>query len=509
MKRINIFIFTFIFIVVLTVNTAALTGYITGTVFYNNKRLENVDVKLVDLNISTETDEAGNFRFKDVPVTYESGPHKVVLNHKDFKEKEAKVYVDHNRLMILNSELKAKPGKIYGKTIPETIIKINDYKIKANKEGEFELKGIEPGEYKVEFNHPDYFLAKRKVTVPVNDEVKFEQSLKPKLASLEGYTLDGSTVEISGNNLEIKDGYFNVKELEPGKYQLKIKKTGYIPYKKEYNLQANENINLGNIDMDLKKYVKTYFQEDAWLGAYFLNKNLKNHEKYYPYLNIRKRNLYKKDPDSIFKLILSDYIIAQNTEILKEIGESNIKTGEDLSNFIKKLREKDELLVDRELYLLTYLKNEVEKNFNILKNYSGYKYRFYHFKLNQEKKKKEYHESLFTTEKMVKELASKNQQFPIGKEMFKESRNTTQVINNMLPGEYEKLINYIESPLVSLNNDIDEKEDVLKNARISYIDVNFNDISSITTFFSLFKKKMIKNEDLKLDEWLMWEEINK
>ena len=191
------------------------------------------------------------------------------------------------------------------------------------------------------------------------------------------------------------------------------------------------------------------FTEDSWFGAYLIKGNNIDADPFTVFYDIRENNYLKRNPESDFKTILADYILMKNFSIfgknpdLMEMEQEELEKKLNNNSFIESNN------IELEFNLLYKIKEEVANRYiSLSNNYPPYYYyRFFHIQVTK------YEEA--TTEELnsdiIKENSTYDKSFPINENEFKDSKETTKKINDMLPMTANSMKQYRNSPLVSYN----------------------------------------------------------
>ena len=128
------------------------------------KTIANANIK----NHKIKADQEGAFILKNI----KPGSHTFKIEHKDYFTKKINIDVGLNENKELDFiDLKGKPGKITGKTVPNSDILFGSRKIKTNKEGIFNIKNIEPGQYLMQIKRQGYTNYNEKIEIGPNEKI--------------------------------------------------------------------------------------------------------------------------------------------------------------------------------------------------------------------------------------------------------------------------------------------------------------------------------------------------
>lgn len=179
------------------------------------------------------------------------------------------------------------------------------------------------------------------------------------------------------------------------------------------------------------------FEEDAWLGAYFLSPEREFRME--PFIEIRNNNYSNRTPESDMKTIIADYIIAENLTDYDRL---------DLDDFDIDDREyKDIDEIEKEINLLYKITKEVEARYRSLKNNLNASsfYRFFHIQVSEFEEVTLDHLDYV----LVEENSNYDEKIDPGENELQGSKKTVEMINNLLPVQIEQMKAYRNLPLVT------------------------------------------------------------
>lgn len=189
--------------------------------------------------------------------------------------------------------------------------------------------------------------------------------------------------------------------------------------------------------------------EDSWIGAYFLKNHLLNeNEKINPFIDIRRANTNQSDLSSNFKLIIVNSILANELQIIKAMQQRNVDYDEIYKlEYLIDNYEIDQEILSIELSLMLKLKDEIINTFenNIKSENKKSVYNFYHI-------------FLYKTESFsVSGINSDNngiykEKFKSNQNELKESKVNTDYFNQLIPLSAAEVLEFRDSPLVTINS---------------------------------------------------------
>ena len=451
-------------------------AYFKGYIF-NHKRepLENVKVKIKELNKTTTTNLKGEFSFDNIP--YSQKPYKIIIEHNDYKKRVAEYFTSFNRVMYIMENLEPKKSEIKFDLPIGTNLNINDKNYNVDKKP-FIVKDLEPNEkYNIKAEHKNYKSNERNIKLQINEKRKLKDfSLETIPAKVEVNTIPNTKISFNNiNYVSNRKGKINI-DLKADKYNILIDKQGYIKKEIKKDINSNDFINL-NIDLERKQYISNTFTEDSWIGNYFLNNNFVNN--YYPFIEIRNRNKDKNNLENIVKTIISDYIIINQLEIVNTINFNTVENSSDLMDKLEVLELKD-YPVWEEIYIISQLKKEIDRKLKLIK--SNFSYNFKHITLKRENSNNNNDESLnnltklFQNNKLIRNIQTVNE--------IEESKRNNQVISNIYNDNLEQLKKNSNTPLISING----------NGKIIKKDINtftvtLNDLEQMQSFVNIFPER--------------------
>ncbi|KXS42424.1 MAG: lipoprotein [Candidatus Frackibacter sp. T328-2] len=226
--------------IVLSNNPGILSGKITDP---TGSALNGVNVSIVELGKNQTTDYSGNFEFEVLPGTYS-----LEFTNSDYQKVTRKETVQSDKTTFVSIEMTPKPGQISGIVLDNYGVPINDVQVSilgANKQtktlsnGHFLLEDVPPGNYTLEFIHPQFQIYNVTADVKRAQETNLGNiMLQEKTGMLTGRVLEDSTGNpIANVNVEIQEtgvststnsnGYYTFNNLRIGTYKLQISAVNY------------------------------------------------------------------------------------------------------------------------------------------------------------------------------------------------------------------------------------------------------------------------------------------
>ena len=464
-------------------------AYFKGYIF-NHKRepLENVKVKIKELNKTTTTNLKGEFSFDNIP--YRQKPYKIIIEHNNYKKRIAEYYSSFNRVMYIMEKLEPKKSKMIFDLPIGTKLDINNKSFRVDKKP-FIVNNLKSDNYIVKAKHKNYNNNQINVNLDINDKKNLKDfSLKTIPAKLKIKTIPNTTIKLNEKSFTTNREGILKKDINPDKYNIIFNKKGYEKKEISKEIKSNKIVNL-NINLERKKYITNSFTEDSWIGSYFLNNNFS--DNYYPFYEIRKLN---KDGDNLenrIKTIIADYIIVNGLEIVSNINFNTVENTTDLLDKLEVLEIKG-YPVKEELFIISQLKKEV--NQKILFIEEEFSYNFSHITLNKNNNTNNNSHSLNNLTKLF-ENNKLNRTMQTVNEIEKSSINN-QIISNIYSKSLNELKKYKDTPLISING---EGDIVKKN--INAFTVNLNDLKEMQNFLNFFPERRGSYEN-----YYKWQEIN-
>jgi len=226
--------------IVLSNNPGILSGKITDP---TGSALNGVNVSIVELGRTKTTDYSGNFEFEVLPGTYS-----LEFTNSDYQKVTREETVQSDKTTFVSIEMTPKPGQISGIVLDNYGVPINDVQVSilgANKQtktlsnGHFLLEDVPPGNYTLEFIHPQFQIYNVTADVKRAQETNLGNiMLQEKTGMLTGRVLEDSTGNpIANVNVEIQEtgvststnsnGYYTFNNLRIGTYKLQISAVNY------------------------------------------------------------------------------------------------------------------------------------------------------------------------------------------------------------------------------------------------------------------------------------------
>lgn len=474
--------------------------------------------------------EKGNHltEIKDIPA----GEYSIIIEHIDFHPViyNIKLY-ENDKLDLGVIEPKPRSGVIAGrityegKPLKDVEIRVNgrDKPIRTDEKGYFRISDLqhtydkEP--YELIIVKEGYEPLTLLKDVDINRLTLADTELSPAVYVITGQAIPGSEIRINNNTYTAdENGNFEIREVIMKDSVIRVVKGGYRELEIDLaDKKQGRIIDLGRLRQELLRYRTDTFIEDSWYGAYFFKENFDN---YYPFLNIRLNNSDQERAEELLKRILANYIIVQDYSIIKAIQAENIMTTNGLREYI--LHSADKELLLKELLIISRLNEETAKLHNQLNELQEeYLYRFYHIKLIKDRMEKPPLEEEQATAYLYRDYISMytNKFREIDIEL-KDSKKTTETINNMIPMSYDNLLKYEGSPLISkyeIYTDNTDKYIEIKKVEPAVIHITDREIQTIVNFFSIFNRDMVEGileelgmteKEIQLESWYKWKELN-
>ncbi|MFW6282125.1 MAG: hypothetical protein ACOC1O_04960 [bacterium] len=195
------------------------------------------------------------------------------------------------------------------------------------------------------------------------------------------------------------------------------------------------------------------YEEDCWIGARLYDTTLTENEEILPFIDIRENHFDKSKAVDHFKTILADVFIIQSLDLYKDIVDKQLNNKTVFLDYIKDAKNiKNNLAL--EVNILLSSSKEIKDHFNKLidKTEGNISYRFFHIQINEFEEMTMDHLSYDFNGTHSVPISFDINEFP-------ESKKSAEIINSMIPLYPDDIVNYIESPLVSLINTYYTKED--------------------------------------------------
>ena len=192
----------------------------SAAVKFQNKNLGNTPVVIRDLPYGTYTAELSRHGFNPQTVTWQVDSPLPQL---------VRASLDSNLGTLIISSVPANAEVIMdGKSIGRTPFRDN----------------VEEGKHEIELRRNGYVSLKKSVHVRSKETARLEQLvLEVKSGSIRINSRPSGAV-IYINNKNYGDTPFNISNLKPGTYSVRLEKTGYDPAVRKVNLPAGENLDL-------------------------------------------------------------------------------------------------------------------------------------------------------------------------------------------------------------------------------------------------------------------------
>ena len=179
------------------------------------------------------------------------------------------------------------------------------------------------------------------------------------------------------------------------------------------------------------------FDEDAWIGSYFLSP--KRDIIMEPFIEIRKDNYNIRSPESDIKTIIVDYILVEN---LTDYDQINLDDFEQSDFKYKKIEQ-----IQKEINLFYKISKEVKIRYRSLNNNlrPNNFYRFFHIQVS----KFEEFTLKHLNHELMEEKATYYEKINPKENELTESKRTVEMINKLLPVKAKEIKKYKDSPLVT------------------------------------------------------------
>ena len=222
----------------------------SAAVKFQNKNLGNTPVVIRDLPYGTYTAELSRHGFNPQTVTWK---------------------VDSPLPQLVRGSLDSNLGTLIITSVPANAEVIMDGK----SIGRTPFRdSIEEGKHEIELRRNGYISLKKSVHVRSKDIAKLERlvlEVKPGSIRINSKP-SGAVIYI--NNKNYGDTPFNISNLKPGSYSVRLEKAGYDPAVRKVNLPAGENLDLmfnldsntGGIDVATQPPGITLYLDDKLIG---------------------------------------------------------------------------------------------------------------------------------------------------------------------------------------------------------------------------------------------------
>lgn len=457
-----------------------------------------------------------------------AGKYTINLNHIDFKPVIFNITLSEGEVLDLgNIEPDPKPGVIEGvissnnKSLKNVIIKLGDNSFKTDENGYFRIDNLEHTYDKEPFilriSYKGYETTYTHKEVGINRLTFANIDLNIIDYTVKGQVIPESIVKVDNDKVIAEEGMFSLKWNVEKDSKLNIFHDGYEDVTVNIDPEENRQIDLGTIQQKLNTYKITSFNEDCWFGAYFYKENLT--DRFYPFLNIKLNNNDYTKAEEILKRIISNYILVQDFKVINILEKNNISNTKDLDTYLKNNLGKDKETFIKELILLSELKDETSDLYIKLNSIvDKYTYRFYHINLVEEKKAIPSDEK---AEPVYRDYVNLYlTKFKDIENELSDSMENTDIINNMIPLDYDTMISYEDSPLITsyeIYNEYNEDDYIsIKKVEPQVMLIRKEDIKQIVFFFNIFTNSLVqaaaKENDINLSKidiqnWYKWKEI--
>lgn len=250
--------------VILSNTPGTLSGIVKNT---NDQALNGVTVRIVELGITSQTNFSGEYSFSVLPGTYT-----VEFTHSNYsKVTQSNVKVESNKTTSLAVRLDPKPGSLSGVVIDNYDVPVGgviitimgtNYKTDTLSNGFFSFTEIPPGNYRIEFSHPQFKFGNAQVIIESGKETLIgNYRIEEKTGTLTGRVIDrtelipllGATVRIIERGITSTtngQGYFTFNNLRIGTYTLEVTATDYSKeIVNEVVVKENSVINVPDISI--------------------------------------------------------------------------------------------------------------------------------------------------------------------------------------------------------------------------------------------------------------------
>lgn len=319
-----------------------------------------------------------------------------------------------------------------------------------------------------------------------------------------GYLIPGVSVTVleTGDRVysDIQGEY--LLSLRPGQYTFLYDHDLLITEERNVYVIGNRLL-VNNIELDSydnSDLFLTRFEEDSLIGAYFLGKDKLNFDPELYQVIIEK---YQNDnsPEALIKTILAEYILSQSFDVMKYISQERLERN--LYQVVPEAFDVDSEKKKIELSIIKYFREDINQKYNKLMELTNgdFAYRFFHIELTEKNSEKMSNSK--TNQILYKYSGVFNSLFfPLESELS-GSIETMDLINNMLPMSYKKLIAYKDSPLVSMSF---SQETLFRKVEVKEIVIDKNDLGQINKFFNLFLDNYyVLNKSVSYkDSWQLW-----
>lgn len=224
-------------------------GNISGVVTDDSGTdLENVKVMIVETGEYTFTDSNGEYSFNDI----EEDSYQLEYTLNGYSKLSVNINVAKNQTTTKNVQMIATPGSVSGITTPGSVnISMSgpaSYSFTSNSNGNFSKSSIKPGIYSVTFSKSNYSsVTKTSVVIEkgLNTDVG-TITLNALPGSISGTTTAYADVYFAGKHVQANSsGSWSITGVEPGTNTLRIEKTNYETFTKEYTVNINANTDTG------------------------------------------------------------------------------------------------------------------------------------------------------------------------------------------------------------------------------------------------------------------------
>lgn len=342
------------------------------------------------------------------------------------------------------------------------------------------------------------------VVLAVEDIGSLPGIVQGRVTDDRGHLIPGVSVIVleSGDRVYSDSQGQYLLSLRPGQYTFVFDHDLLITEERNVYVIGNRllinNIELGSYDNS--DHFLTRFEEDSLIGAYFLGEDKLDFDPELYQVIIEK---YKNNnsPEALLKTILAEYILSQSFDVMKYISQERVERN--LYQVVSEVFNVDSEMKELELSMIKHFREDINQKYNKLMELTDgdFAYRFFHIELTEKNNEKL---SNSKTNRLLYKYSGvfNSLFFPVENEM-PGSIETMDLINNMLPLSYKKLIAYKDSPLISISFD---RETLFRKVNVKELAIDQNDLGQINKFFSLFLDNYYDlNESVSYkDSWKRW-----